>query len=73
MALDSDALIDWARMTDGRSHGLVAGTHYTRDWKLVRKAAGMWAHRHGFRCLTEYDPGSETLSVQFVPREVGWV
>lgn len=73
MALDADPLIDWARMTDERPHVLVGGEHFSRDWRLVRKAAGMWAHRHGFRCLTEYDTDGATLSVQFVPREAGWV
>lgn len=71
MALESDPLIDWARMTDDRPHALVSGEHFSRDWRLVRKAAGMWAHRHGYRCLTEYD--GEMLSVKFVPREAGWV
>jgi hypothetical protein len=73
MALESDPLIDWARLTDEQPHALVAGTHFSRNWKLVRKAAGMWAHRHGYRCLTDYDAGSATLSVRFVPREAGWV
>jgi len=73
MGVDSDPLIDWARMTDDQPHALVRGTHFSRDWKLVRKAAGMWAQRHAKRCLTEYDPDSETLSVRFQPREAGWV
>ena len=73
MALESDPLIDWARMTDERPHVLVRGTHFTRDWRLVRKAAGMWAHRHGYRCLTEYDAEGATLTARFVPREAVWV
>lgn len=76
MALESDPLIDWARMTNGQPHVLVSGEHFSRDWKLVRKAAGMWAHRHGYRCLTEYSDngaGGATLSVRFQPREAGWV
>jgi hypothetical protein len=72
MPIGSDPLIDWARMTDGGSHELRSGTHFSRDWRLVRKAAGMWAVRHGYRCLTEFD-GSETLTVKFQPREAGWV
>jgi hypothetical protein len=71
MGLESDPLIDWARMTDGQTHQLTRGRHFSRDWRLVRKAAGMWAHRHGYRCLTETD--GETLSVRFQPREAGWV
>lgn len=67
-----DPWIDWAKMTDERSHELSHGTHFSRNWKLVRKAAGMWAHRHGYRCETEYD-GSATLTVRFLPREAGWV
>jgi len=66
-----DPLIDWARMTDGGRHELRLGEHFSRDWRKVRKAAGMWAHRHGYRCLTEYV--GETLTIQFVPREAGWV
>lgn len=73
MAPDPDPLIDWARRTDERWHELVAGEHFDRDWRLVRKAAGMWGSRHGYRCLTEYDADSGTLKVRFQPREAGWV
>ena len=67
MPLDSDPLIDWAAMTDERPHVLLRGEHFERDTALVRKAAGMWASRHGYRCLTEMD--SARLVVRFEPRE----
>lgn len=67
MPLDSDPLIDWAAMTDARPHVLIRGTHFGRSPELVRKAAGMWASRNGYRCLTEM--GSERLTVRFEPRE----
>jgi len=69
MPTDQDPYIDWAVMTDERPHVLVKGRDYDRDTRLVRKAAGMWASRHGFRCLT--DMTSETLEVRFEPREAG--
>lgn len=68
----TDPTIDWARMTDDRPHVLAGGVDYTRSWKKVRRAAGMWAHRNGYSCRTTYDPVSETLTVQFLPREAAW-
>lgn len=67
MPLDSDPIIDWAKWTDERPHVLVRGDDFARDVRKVRKAAGMWAHRHGYRCLTETTDAR--LVVQFVPRE----
>lgn len=64
--ISADPLVDWERRADGRTHTLRSGTHYTRDPKLVRKAAGMWAHRHGYRCLSRHT--DTTVTVRFVPK-----
>jgi hypothetical protein len=71
--LRTDPIVDWARMTDEQPHVLVAGRDFSRSWRKVRKAAGMWAHRNGYSCRTEYDAEGGTLTVMFLPREAGWV
>lgn len=68
MPLDSDPQIDWAKRADGKPHRLVRGKHYTRDALLVRKSAGMFAHRHGLRCLTEISPDGGVLTVKFTEK-----
>ena len=64
--LKADPFIDWESRADGTTHLLVRGEHYDREPKLVRKAAGMWAHRHGYRCLSRHT--DEAVSVLFVPK-----
>jgi hypothetical protein len=63
----ADPFIDWSKRADGRTHVLRKGTHYDRDPKLVRKAAAMWAHRHGYRCLSRHTDA--TVSVRLVPKQ----
>ena len=67
MAIDSDPLIDWERRADGKTHRLIPGVHFDRAPKLVRKAAGMWALRHGHRCLSEIDDTGAVL-IRLVPK-----
>jgi hypothetical protein len=67
VALSTDPIIDWARFTNERPHVLVRGTDFERSPELVRKAAGMWAYRNGFRCATSI--AGAMLTVQFIPRE----
>ena len=66
MAIDSDPFIDWPSRANGKPHRLTQGTHFDRDPRLVRKSAGMWALRHGYRCLSDMDETSVT--VKFVPK-----
>lgn len=66
MAIDSDPLVDWERRANGKTYRLVRGEHFDRDPKLVRKAAGMWAMRHGYRCLSDLD--GDAITVRFVPK-----
>lgn len=63
-----DPEIDWAKRADGETHTLTQGEHYTRPATLVRRAAGAWAARHGFRCLTDIASGGDRITVQFVPK-----
>lgn len=63
----ADPFIEWQKRADGKTHTLVRGEHYTRDPKLVRKAAAMWAHRHGFRCLSRHT--DTQVMVRLVPKQ----
>jgi hypothetical protein len=60
--------IDWESRADGEPHLLLLDTHYSRDVRLVRRAAGMWALRHGFRCLTDISADPSGLIVRFLPK-----
>lgn len=68
MARD-DPFIRWQQFADGEWHWLEAGEHYHRDWKLVRKAAQMWASREGMVCNVEQFNDGAKIQVLFRPRE----
>lgn len=63
----ADPFVNWASRADGKTHVLLKGEHYTRDPKRVRKAAAMWAFRHGYRCVSRHT--DDTVSVRFVPKQ----
>jgi hypothetical protein len=65
--LIADPRIDWQRRADGRTHTLRPGKHFHRQPEQVRKAAGMWAHRHGLRCLSQITAAG-AVRVKFVPK-----
>lgn len=65
--LVTDPRIDWASRADGKEHTLTRGTHYSREPRLVQRAAWMWGSRNGLRAVTRISADGASIVVMFVP------
>jgi hypothetical protein len=72
LALDSDPdpIIDWAARNDGQTHRLVPGKHFTRNHRLVRRSASIWATRNGRSMSSRLQPDGSILIRFSDPRKV---
>lgn len=68
MARD-DPFISWQPLADGEWHWLSRPDDFERDWKLVRKAAQMWASRQGYVCNVEPFNNGTRIQVLFRKKE----